>query len=374
MLSSPPQPSDNSRHTSRHDVAQPRGHRLNIGDLKLDHNVVLAPMSGVTDQPFRKMVRQLGGGLVVSEMVASHAVLSEVKTEMRKLRISAREESPLSIQLAGWDPQMMAEAAKVAAGLGADLIDINMGCPAKKVTGRLSGSALMQDLPLAGQICEAVVKAVDRPVTLKMRLGWDADHKNAPELAHIAEEAGIQMLVVHGRTRTQMYKGEADWQAVAQSVAAVSLPVLVNGDIKSPEDARQALALSTADGVMVGRGAQGKPWLIREIAQSLQGAEITPAPKGAALKTLILDHLEAMLSHYGTHGLRLARKHIGWYADGVPGAAAFRQMANNSNDADKVFAAIEHFFDESDQMASDLSDTPLSSLPSSDVCARQDAA
>ena len=164
---------------------------LTIGNLTLDHAVVLAPMSGVTDQPFRKMVRKLGGGLVVSEMVASHAVLSEVKTEMRKLRISAREESPLSIQLAGWDPQMMAEAAKVAAGLGADLIDINMGCPAKKVTGRLSGSALMQDLPLAGQICEAVVKAVDRPVTLKMRLGWDGDHKNAPELAHIAQEAGI---------------------------------------------------------------------------------------------------------------------------------------------------------------------------------------
>lgn len=317
---------------------------LQIGGFTLPHNAVLAPMSGVTDKPFRQIVRACGGGLVVSEMVASHAVLSSVKDEMRKLQFSAEEESPLSIQLAGWDPDIMAEAARISEQLGATLIDINMGCPAKKVTGRLSGSALMRDLPLAAEICRAVKSAVSVPVTLKMRLGWDPDSKNAPELAKIAENEGIEMLAVHGRTRCQMYKGEADWHAVHDVKIATNLPLLVNGDINSLEDVADAKRKSGADGVMIGRGAQGRPWFIAQAGALLNGVAIPKTPKITERHDILRQHLDGMLSFYGTNALRLARKHMAWYATGLPGSAALRQVANNATDAEAVFQAIDRYF------------------------------
>ncbi len=317
---------------------------LQIGAVKLPHNAVLAPMSGVTDKPFRQIVRACGGGLVVSEMVASHAVLSAVKDEMRKLQFSAEEESPLSIQLAGWDPEIMAEAARIAEQLGAGLIDINMGCPAKKVTGRLSGSALMRDLPLAADICRAVKSAVSVPVTLKMRLGWDPTSRNAPELARIAEAEGIEMLAVHGRTRCQMYKGEADWSAVHEVKDVVGLPLLVNGDIKTLDDVADAKQKSGADGVMIGRGAQGRPWFVAQAGAALRGNVVPQTPTIAERHEILRNHLDGMLSFYGTHALRLARKHMAWYAAGLPGSAALRQVANNATDASLVFAAIDSYF------------------------------
>lgn len=319
---------------------------LQIETICLPHRAVLAPMSGVTDRPFRQIVRACGGGLVVSEMIASHAVLTAVKDEMRKLRFSATEEAPLSIQLAGWDPQIMAEAARIAEQLGASLIDINMGCPAKKVTGRLSGSALMRELPLAGAICRAVKGAVSVPVSLKMRLGWDADTQNAPELARIAASEGIAMLAVHARTRCQMYKGKADWQAVRAVREAVSLPLLVNGDITCLEGADEARRESGADGLMIGRGAQGRPWFIAQAGAMLNGAAIPDEPSIVDKHQIMRLHLEYMLSFYGTHALRLARKHIAWYAAGLPGSAALRQIANNASDATTVFAAVDRYFTE----------------------------
>lgn len=324
---------------------------LQIGSLSLPHNAVLAPMSGVTDKPFRQIVRACGGGLVVSEMIASHAVLSAVKDEMRKLQFSADEETLLSIQLAGWDPEIMAEAARISEQLGARLIDINMGCPAKKVTGRLSGSALMRDLPLAAEICRSVKSAVSVPVTLKMRLGWDPDTKNAPELARIAEAEGIEMLAVHGRTRCQMYKGEADWQAVHDVKAVSNLPLLVNGDITSLDNVADAQEKSGADGVMIGRGAQGRPWFIAQAGAKLSGDEIPTIPTISERHDILRAHLEGMLSFYGTQALRLARKHMAWYATGLPGSAALRQIANNASDADTVFAAIDHYFIEQAECA-----------------------
>ena len=324
---------------------------LQIGAVKLPHNAVLAPMSGVTDKPFRQIVRACGGGLVVSEMVASHAVLSAVKDEMRKLQFSAEEESPLSIQLAGWDPDIMAEAARIAEQLGAGLIDINMGCPAKKVTGRLSGSALMRDLPLAADICRAVKSAVSVPVTLKMRLGWDPTSRNAPELARIAEAEGIEMLAVHGRTRCQMYKGEADWSAVHEVKDVVGLPLLVNGDIKTLDDVADAKQKSGADGVMIGRGAQGRPWFVAQAGAALNGNIVPRTPTIAERHEILRNHLDSMLSFYGTHALRLARKHMAWYAAGLPGSAALRQVANNATDAASVFAAIESYFLEQSEQA-----------------------
>ena len=318
---------------------------LTIGTVEMAHAAVLAPMSGVTDLPFRRAVRRAGGGLVVTEMVASAAILREVRSEMRKLRIEAVSEAPLSsVQLAGWEPPVMAEAARIAAALGASFIDINMGCPAKKVTGKLSGSALMRDERLAGAIMEAVVGAVDIPVTLKMRLGWDNDSMNADRFAVIAEEAGIQMLAVHGRTRCQMYTGAADWHRIADVVAATRLPVLTNGDIRNLADVRAAMAESGASGVMIGRGAQGRPRLLAQAGDLLAGRVVRPDPDIAQRHLLMKLHLDDMLSHYGDNAMRIARKHIAWYANGLPGAAQLRDIANNSTDATAVFAAVDSFF------------------------------
>ena len=315
-----------------------------VGGITLPHAAILAPMSGVTDLPFRRAVRRAGGGLVVTEMIASAAILREVKSEMRKLRTEAVSEAPLSVQLAGWEPPVMAEAARIAADLGATFIDINMGCPAKKVTGKLSGSALMRDEALAGAIMTAVVAAVDIPVTLKMRLGWDDDCLNVDRFARIAEDEGIQMLAVHGRTRCQMYNGEADWHKIAMAVDEVSIPVIANGDIRSLADVSAAMQASGANGVMIGRGAQGRPWLLAQAGDLLAGRSVRPDPDIGERHAMMRAHLDDMLTHYGEHGMRLARKHIAWYAHGLPGSAELRDIANNSTDSAAVFAAVDAFF------------------------------
>ncbi|MGA0181212.1 MAG: tRNA dihydrouridine synthase DusB [Candidatus Puniceispirillaceae bacterium] len=317
---------------------------LVIAGYAVPHAAILAPMSGVTDWPFRRAVRRCGGGLVVTEMIASAAVLRDVRSEMRKLKTEAKSEAPLSTQLAGWEPLVMAEAAKICADLGATFIDINMGCPAKKVTGKLSGSALMRDPHLAGAIMAAVVNAVDVPVTLKMRLGWDDDSLNAPILAKMAEDTGIKMLAIHGRTRCQMYNGAADWEKIADVVNRVDIPVVANGDITCLDTVRRAVAESGAAGVMIGRGAQGRPWLLAQAGDLLAGKAVRATPSIAMRHQLMRAHLDDMLSHYGTAAMRLARKHIAWYAHGLPGAAELRDIANNSTDAAQVFAAVDQFF------------------------------
>jgi tRNA-dihydrouridine synthase B len=317
---------------------------MKVGSLTLDHKVILAPMSGVTDWPFRRMVRQLDGGLVVSEMVASEAIINGVKKEMRKLSTNAAEEFPFALQLAGWDPAMMGEATRIACDLGAAMIDLNLGCPARKVTGKLSGSALMRDEGTVAAIFRAVMAASDRPVTVKMRLGWDDHSKNAPVIARMAADHGLAMITVHGRTRCQFYKGDADWLAVAEVVDAVDLPVAVNGDITSPETARAALEASGAEAVMIGRAAIGKPWLLGQINHWLRHGVMPKDPDIAARHAVMRSHLDLMLSHYGSHGLRLARKHVSAYASGLPYAAEMRQIANNTTDANMVFAAMDDWF------------------------------
>ena len=286
--------------------------------------VMLAPMAGITDLPFRTLVSQFGAGLVVSEMVASHDILNARPGRAKaELGLGA---TGTAVQLAGCDAHLMAEAARMVADCGAHIIDINMGCPAKKVVNGYSGSALMRDLDHALQLIEAVVGAVDIPVTLKTRLGWDDAMRNAPALAVRAEAAGIKQIVIHGRTRCQFYKGQADWAAIRAVKEAVRIPVIANGDITCIHTARKALTLSGADGVMIGRGAQGRPWILAEIAHALYGTPLPKIPRGADLASLVLNHYEAMLRFYGeTLGLRVARKHLGWYMDHAGTAAPLRR-------------------------------------------------
>lgn len=318
---------------------------ISIGSLTLSTPVIVAPMSGVTDKPFRRLARRLGAPLVVSEMIASEAMLRDVRDEVRKAEIDT-EDAPAVVQLAGWDPAVMAEAARLNVDRGAAVIDINMGCPAKKVVNKLSGSALMRDEALAGRILDAVVAAVPVPVTLKMRLGWDDASRNAARLARIAEQAGVRMLTVHGRTRCQMYTGTADWAAIREVKQATALPLVANGDITSLEDAQRCLELSGADGVMIGRGCYGRPWFPRQVAAFLRGGARLPDPAPAERKGILIEHLDAMLSHYGVRaGLRNARKHVGWYSQGLPESAGFRQIVNNTTDPAVVFQAIDGYFD-----------------------------
>ena len=300
-----------------------------LGAVRLDTPVILAPMSGVTDKPFRRLVGRLGAGLLVSEMIASEASVRQARQEMRarKLQEDYSDEGPMAVQLAGCDPETMAEAARIQRDRGAAIVDINFGCPVKKIVTKYAGSALMREEALAGRILERVADAVDPlPVTLKMRLGWDRDHLNAPAFARMAQNAGIRMITVHGRTRQQLYNGTADWAEVANTKRASDLPVIVNGDIDTADDVRGALAASGADGVMIGRAACGAPWRLSQAMQLLKTGRMGAAPDLSTQREIALEHYEALLSYYGTHrGVRIARKHMAWYARGLPGAAAFKR-------------------------------------------------
>jgi tRNA-dihydrouridine synthase B len=331
---------------------------IEIGNIKLQGNVLLAPMSGVTDLPFRRLVKNFGASLVISEMIASRAMILQTRESIKKCQKDAAH-YPMSVQLAGCEPSVMAEAAKLNEDLGADIIDINFGCPVKKVVNSFAGSALMKDEDLAVRIMEAVVKAVKVPVTMKMRLGWNYENLNAPSLAKKAEDVGIKMLTVHGRTRCQMYNGKANWAEIAKVKEMVKIPVIANGDIKNFEDAKNAMELSKADGVMVGRACYGKPWLINQIDAELKGQEPKASPSLDQQKQIVISHFNAMIEHYGYQiAIPLARKHIGWYSGGLKSSAEFRAKINSSGNvfddevggncekvANIVRDLINHFYD-----------------------------
>ena len=318
---------------------------MQIGPYKLNNNLVLAPMAGVTDRPFRQLCKRLGAGLAVSEMVSSNSLLwGSEKTRRRANHDGERE--PRAVQIAGADPAMMAEAARHNVGAGAQIIDINMGCPAKKVCNVMAGSALLRDELRVGQILEAVVAAVEVPVTLKIRTGWDTTNRNGIRIARIAESAGIQALAVHGRTRACGFGGEAEYDTIAAIKAAVRIPVIANGDIRTPQQARHVLECTKADGVMIGRAAQGRPWIFQTIDTYLRSGVVQDEPPVTWVREVMLGHLQELYAFYGEHvGVRVARKHISWYSKGQPGGSAFRQTVNRVETTGEQLRVTKEFFD-----------------------------
>ena len=318
---------------------------MRIGSYTIDPPVALAPMAGVTDKPFRQLCKRLGTGLAVSEMTTADPRLWNTIKSLRRMD-HAGEPDPVSVQIAGYDPAMLAEAARYNADNGAQLIDINMGCPAKKVCNVWSGSALLQDEPLVARICAAVVQAVDVPVTLKIRTGWDREHRNALDIARIAQDSGIAALGVHGRTRADKYEGVAEYDTIAAVKASVSIPVIANGDVDSPQKARFVLDYTKCDAVMIGRPAQGRPWIFREIAHYLSTGELLPKLDVRAVRDILLGHLHDLYAFYGeAHGVRIARKHLAWYAKDRPENTRFRSVVNRAESASEQLRLTREYFD-----------------------------
>ncbi len=322
---------------------------MKIGPHELRNNLFVAPMAGVTDRPFRQLCKKFGAGMAVSEMVASNSLLWGSEKTRRRANHEG-EPDPISVQIAGADPRMMADAARYNVGQGAQIIDINMGCPAKKICNVMAGSALLKDELLVGQILDAVVKAVDVPVTLKIRTGWDQNNKNALSVARIAEESGIQLLSIHGRTRACGYTGYAEYDTIAAVKRASRLPVVANGDISTPEKARYVLDYTKADGIMIGRAAQGRPWIFREIEHYLKTGAHLPPPLVTEIHQVLIAHLYDLYAFYGSDtGVKIARKHISWYTKGLAGSAGFRHAMNQLQNLEEQLAAVNRFFDQQAQ-------------------------
>ena len=319
---------------------------MQIGPHKLKNNLIVAPMAGVTDRPFRQLCKVMGAGMAVSEMVASNSLLWGSEKTKRRANHEG-EVDPISVQIVGADPAMLAEAAKYNVDRGAQIIDINMGCPAKKICNVMAGSALLQDEPLVGRLLSAVVKAVNVPVTLKIRTGWDKDHRNALSILRIAEDSGIQALAMHGRTRACAYSGDAEYDTIAAVKSAAHIPVIANGDITTPEKAKYVLEYTGADAVMIGRAAQGRPWIFREIEHFMETGEHLPPPEVIEIHRVLMAHLHDLYEFYGEYsGVRIARKHISWYTKGLTGSASFRHAMNQLQTTVDQVHAVERFFNE----------------------------